>query len=92
MSLNCLSQKWGPVHIRTQWRAGKAISQEAREAVSGLRAEIQSDIEGARLNARELVLEVHQANKRGIMVRWVAVSLICALILFVLSFRTGRML
>jgi hypothetical protein len=79
-------------YIRTQRRAGKAISEEAREAVSVLRAEIQSDIEGARLNARELVLEVHQANKRGIMVRWVAVSLICALILFVLGFWTGRIL
>lgn len=79
-------------YIRTQRRAGKAISEEAREAVSVLRAEIQSDIEGARLNARELVLEVHQANKHGIMVRWVAVSLICALILFVLGFWTGRIL
>ena len=77
-------------YIKTQRRAGKAIAEEARDAAAVLRAEIQTDIESARLNTRELVLEVHRANKRGIMLRWVGVSLICALMLFVLGFWTGR--
>jgi hypothetical protein len=77
-------------YIKTQRRAGEALVDETRRAVAFLRAEIRGDIKNARLHASELVLEVHRANKRGIVLRWVGVSLICALMLFVLGFWTGR--
>ena len=77
---------------KTQRRAGKAIAEDAWEAGSILRTQIQKDIESARLNARELVNEVHRANKRSIRIRWVAVSLICIVVFFLLGCSIARML
>ncbi len=47
---------------RVQIRAGSVVAREVREAVASIRAEIQKDIESARLNARELINELHQAQ------------------------------
>ena len=47
---------------RVQIRAGSVVAQEVREAVASIRAEIQNDIESARLNARELINELHQTQ------------------------------
>jgi hypothetical protein len=50
---------------RVQIRAGSVVAQEVRDAVASIRAEIHKDIESARLNARELINELHQTQLRS---------------------------
>jgi len=67
-------------YVKTQRRAGLMLSQEVREAASILRAEIQTDIEKARLNASQLILDVQGANKRTLKLVWFAMSMIFAMV------------
>ena len=56
------TQEFNRATERVQIRAGSVVAQEVREAVASIRAEIQKDIESARLNARELINELHQTQ------------------------------
>jgi hypothetical protein len=67
---------------KTETRAGKVLAQQVREAAAELRRELQRDIESARLNAAEMVTEVHRAHTNSALVRWGAAGLICAVALF----------
>jgi hypothetical protein len=74
---------------RTQRLAGKALAESVMEAAFVLRTEIQNDIEGARLNASKLILELNEAHNRNSLFRLVALSLMCAVIIFALGFWIG---
>ena len=74
---------------RTQRLAGKALAESVMEAAFVLRTEIQNDIEGARLNASKLILELNEAHNRDSLFRLVALSLMCAVIIFALGFWIG---
>ena len=56
------TQEFNRATERVQIRAGSVVAQEVREAVASIRTEIQKDIESARLNARELIDELHQTQ------------------------------
>ncbi len=56
------TQEFNRATERVHIRAGSVVAQEVREAAASIRAEIQKDIESARLNARELVNELHQTQ------------------------------
>ena len=79
-------------YVKTQRRAGLMLSQEVREAASILRAEIQTDIEKARLNASQLILDVQQANRRTIRLIWRAVFLIFSMVFFLFGCWIARWL
>jgi hypothetical protein len=74
---------------RLQQLAGGLLAREVTKATVVLRAEIQTDIEDARLNARQLVLELTNAHKRDTLYRLVTLSLTCAVIIFALGFWIG---
>jgi len=67
---------------KTETRAGKILAQQVKEAAAELRRELQQDIESARLNAAQIVTEVHRAHRNSALVRWGAAGLICAVALF----------
>jgi hypothetical protein len=56
------TQEFNRATERVQIRAGSVVAQEVREAVASIRTELQKDIESARLNARELIDELHQTQ------------------------------
>jgi len=68
------------------------LSQEVRQAAAILRAEIQTDIEKARLNASQLILDVQQANRRTIRLIWRAVFLIFSMVFFLFGCWIARWL
>jgi hypothetical protein len=74
---------------RLQECAGGVLTREVERAAIVLRAEIQTDIEDARLNAGKMVLELNEAHKRHTLYRLVATSLTCAVIIFLLGVWIG---
>jgi len=67
-------------YLKTQCRAGLALSHEVRQAAAILRKEIQSDIEKARLNACQLILDVQEANKQTLKPVWFVITMIFAMV------------
>ena len=82
-------RRFEKVAERLQERAGGVLTRQVERVASVLRAEIQTDIEDARLNAGKMVLELHDANKRHTLYRLVALSLTCAVIIFLLGVWIG---
>jgi hypothetical protein len=67
---------------KTEGRAGRILAEEVKAAAAELRLELQRDIESARVEAKELVCEVHRANGKAAMRRWGAVGFISAAAVF----------
>ena len=67
---------------KTETRAGKILAQQVKEAAAELRRELQQDIENARLNAAQMITEVHRAHSHSALVRWGGAGLICGMGLF----------
>ena len=67
---------------KTEARAGKILAQQVKDASAELRRELQRDIEDARLQASEIVLDVHRAHRRPAVIRWGSAGLIAGLGLF----------
>jgi hypothetical protein len=67
---------------RTQARAGRYLGAECREQVTAIRSELKGDILAAGTRARELVEEIHRANTRALLIRWISVGALCGLLLF----------
>ena len=59
------TQEFNRAIERVQIRAGSVIAQELREAVASVRTEMQRDIDSARLDARELIHEIHRAQSQS---------------------------
>jgi hypothetical protein len=65
------------------------VQEEIGLAGSALRAQIRRDIDGARLQARELVIQLSQVYSRTAVRRWVAVGVVSGLILLLVGFALG---
>ena len=86
------TQEFNRATERVQIRAGSVVAQEVREAVASIRAEIQKDIESARLNARELINELHQTQSQSRRWWWLVFGLIAGAGLFVAGVFAGILL
>ena len=75
---------------RVQTRAGSLLADEVKEAVAAIRQELESDIASAGKQAREFVVEVHQAHSRAAQEKWLALGAACGLLLFVAGIFVGR--
>jgi hypothetical protein len=62
-----------------------------RECVAVVRGELQRDIDQARLNARELVGELHQVRSRRSTLRWLSAGLLGGAVLFAGGFYAGML-
>ena len=74
---------------RLQQEAVSWVQEEIGRAGSALRAQIQRDIDGARLQARELVVQLSQVYSRAAVRRWVAVGVVSGLILLLIGIGLG---
>lgn len=74
---------------RLQQEAVSWVQEEIGRAGSALRAQIQRDIDGARLQARELVVQLSQVYSRTAVRRWVAVGVVSGLILVLIGIGLG---
>jgi hypothetical protein len=72
---------------RVQLRAGSAIAQEVRESIVRFRAEIQKDLEGARLNARDRTEQLYQVHARRWL--WLSFGLLAGVGLFAAGVSVG---
>ncbi len=67
---------------RAQSRAGVLLAQEVRESATGVRQEIQRDIDAASLRAREMIAGMGRSRSEAVDHRWVAIGLLSAMALF----------
>jgi hypothetical protein len=86
------TQEFNRATERVQIRAGSVVAQEVREAVASIRAEIQKDIESARLNARELINELHQTQSQSRCWQWPVIGLMAGAGLFAAGVFAGMLL
>ena len=74
---------------KTEHRAGKALAQDVKTAATELRRELNADVERASLKANDLVMQVSAATARPAIVKWAAVGLLAALLLFLCGVVVG---
>ena len=74
---------------RVQQEAVAWVQEEIGRAGSALRAQLERDIDGARLQARELVVQLSQVYSRSAVRRWVAVGVVSGLILLLVGLGLG---
>jgi len=74
---------------RLQLEAIAWVQEEIGKAGSALRAQLERDIDGARLKARELVVQLSQVYSRSAVRRWVAVGVVSGLILLLVGLGLG---
>jgi hypothetical protein len=74
---------------KTETRAGRTLAQYVKDAGAEIRGELQRDIENARLQASEIVHQVHQAHQNTALVRWGAAGVLAALAMFGAGLWTG---
>ena len=67
---------------KAEKRAGSMLAQGVKESAVQMREGLQSDIEMAGLKAREYVHLVNEAHRRPAMIRWSAVGLVAATLIF----------
>jgi hypothetical protein len=75
-----------------QRRVASELSEEVRASARTVREEMQRDIDAAKLETRELVLQVRHAYSRSSVRRWVAAGTVCGLVLVVLGAVLSRIL
>jgi hypothetical protein len=74
---------------RLQLEAIAWVQEEIGRAGGALRAQLERDIDGARLQARELVVQLSQVYSRSAVRRWVAVGVVSGLILLLIGLGLG---
>jgi hypothetical protein len=74
---------------KTEFRAGKVLAEEVKEAAAEVREELQRDIEAARIQAREILYEIHQKHSRATLVRCVVAAGATAIAVFVSGLWAG---
>ena len=67
---------------KAEKRAGSMLAQGVKESAAQMREGLRSDIEMAGLKAREYVHLVNEAHRRPAMIRWSAVGLVAATLIF----------
>ena len=63
---------------KTEARAGKLLAQDVKVAAAEIRQELQQDIQSARLEAKEIINEVHRCHTKAAIIRWGAAGAISA--------------
>jgi hypothetical protein len=74
---------------RVERRAGHLIAQEFNEHLDAVRKSLQIDITLAGGKANEIIYRIEQANRYPVMVRWVAIGIVCSLVMFALGVVLG---
>jgi hypothetical protein len=72
-------------------RAGVVLAQQVKDSAAELRRELHADVQAASLKCRELLYQVHKANRRPAILRGAAIGIVFALILFLCGVWVGRM-
>ncbi len=67
---------------KTENRAGRLLAEEVKSAAAELRCELQRDVDGARVGAKELVAEIRSIHTRAALIRWGSGGVIAAAALF----------
>ena len=76
---------------KVETRAGTILAQQVRESAAEIRREIQGDIHVASLRSRELLNRIHEAHRRPVLMRWTAIGILIAFLLFCCGIWVGRM-
>ncbi len=76
---------------KLETRAGTVLAQQVRESAAEIRREIQHDVHAAGLRSRELLNRIHEAHRRPVLVRWTAIGILIAFLLFCCGIWVGRM-
>jgi hypothetical protein len=71
-------------------RAGAVLAQQVRETAVEMRRELHADVHAASLKSRELLHQIHEAHRRPVLVRWVAIGLLFGFILLLCGVWIGR--
>lgn len=74
---------------RLQQEAVMWVQEEIGRAGSALRVQLQRDIDGGRLQARELVVQLRQVYSRSAVRRWVALGIVSGLVLLTIGVGLG---
>lgn len=74
---------------RVQIRAGSVVAGEVRDSVAAIRAEMQKDIDNARLKALELIGQVHRSESRSSRWQWITAGLLAGAALFIAGMLAG---
>ncbi len=67
---------------RVERRAGHLIAEHFNEHLDAVRKSLQNDITLAGGKANEIVYRIEEANRYPIMIRWIAIGIICSLVMF----------
>lgn len=73
-------------------RASIVLAQQVKDSAADLRKELHADVHAASLKCRELLHQVHEANRHPVMLRWAALGVIFGFILFLCGVWTGRIM
>jgi hypothetical protein len=76
---------------KLETRAGTVLAQQVRESAAEIRREIHRDVHAAGLRSRELLNRIHEAHRRPVLVRWTAIGILIAFLLFCCGIWVGRM-
>ena len=71
-------------------RAGAVLAQQVKESAAEIRRELHADVQAASLKSRELLHQIHEAHRRPVLVRWVAIGLLFGFILLLCGVWIGR--
>ena len=71
-------------------RAGAVLAQQVKESAAEIRRELHADVQAASLKSRELLHQIHEAHRRPVLVRWVAIGLLFGFILLLCGIWIGR--
>jgi hypothetical protein len=72
-------------------RAGAVLAQQVKESVAEIRREIYRDVHAAGLRSHELLNQIDEAHWRPVLVRWTAIGILIAFLLFCWGVWVGRM-
>jgi len=70
---------------RIQRRVGQLVAEEFNDHLAAVRKSLQDDIAIAGARANEIVYRIEQAHSYPVMVRWTAIGIIGALLMFALG-------
>lgn len=75
---------------KVQTRAGVALAADVRQAAAALRAEIQQDVESARLQAAKLVQQVEATYRQPLSTQRYTIITLAGILLFICGACAGR--
>jgi CHASE3 domain sensor protein len=75
---------------RMQTRAGTVLAAEVRESASGIRQELERDVQDARLQASEIVRQLEAAFHQRMSTQKLTIAALAAVLLFLCGVWAGR--